>query len=102
MSRLYYAVFHAARAALLVRDKHAKTHSGQATVFGATFGATPLVGKLLELRIDADYRSEDFTESEPGVRALLHEAESFIDRCRGLVDDEVARGIDDPDPPPDL
>ncbi len=102
VSRLYYAVFHAARAALLVRDRHAKTHTGQMTLFHRTFGAEPLLGALLRKRIDADYRPADFDESEPSVRELLEEATAFVDRCRGLVADEVGRGIDDPDPPPDL
>lgn len=74
VSRLYYAVFHAARAALMARERHAKTHSGQLTLFNSTFGATPLLGRLLELRIDADYRPEQFEETEPAVRALLDEA----------------------------
>lgn len=38
VSRLYYAVFHAARAALVSCGLHAKTHSGQLTRFVATSG----------------------------------------------------------------
>lgn len=102
VSRLYYAVFHAGRAALIACDRHAKTHSGQTTLFNATFGPTPLLGRLLELRIDADYRPEQFDETEPAVCALLDEAAKFVERCRGLVATEVASGVDDPDPPPDL
>ncbi len=102
VSRLYYAVFHAARAALLARELRAKTHSGQLSLFTATFGPTPLLGRLLELRIDADYRSEAFGADEPMLRALVDEATEFVERCRGLVAAEVANGVDDPDPPPDL
>ncbi len=32
-SRMYYAVFHAARAALILQGRYAKTHSGQITLF---------------------------------------------------------------------
>lgn len=102
ISRLYYAVFHAARAALLVRGRHTKTHTGQVTQFTATFGLEPLLGELLGLRIVADYQSGEFDRSEADARALLDRAAEFVERCRGLVAAEVARGVNDPDPPPDL
>lgn len=102
VSRLYYAVFHAARAALVVRDRHAKTHGGQVSVFEATFDREPLLGRLLDLRIKADYKSLEFEATESGVRTLLTEATAFVERCRGLVAAEVAKGVHDPDPPPDL
>ncbi|MEJ7702736.1 MAG: HEPN domain-containing protein [Geodermatophilaceae bacterium] len=59
VSRLYYAVFHAARAALICHGLQAKTHSGQLDRFAVTFGPAPVVARLLELRIDADYRSDE-------------------------------------------
>ena len=102
VSRLYYAIFHAARAALLARDRHAKTHSGQVTVFEATFEREPLLGQLLRLRIDADYGAAPLPKTGSELRELLDEAAVFVERCRGLVDVEIAKGVKDPDPPPDL
>lgn len=103
VSRLYHAAFHAARAALVVRDRHARTHSGQVAVFNATFGPTPLLSALLERRIDADYRPGRFTETATQVQAALDEAAAFVLRCRDLVTEEAdAKGVTDPDPAPDL
>lgn len=102
VSRLYYAVFHASRAVLISRGRSAKTHSGQVNMFTSTVEAAPLLGKLLEYRIDADYRPERFDQTEPQARDLLAEAKAFVDRCRQLVEDEVAKGIDNADPPPDF
>lgn len=101
-SRLYYAVFHAARAALMSRGRSVKTHAGQRVVFEYTFGAAPVLARLLELRIDADYRADEFGAEEPALRALVEEAASFLDRCAQIVADEVSAGVDDPDPRPDL
>lgn len=102
ISRLYYAVFHAARAALLAHGRHSKTHSGQVTQFNATFGTEPLLGALLRLRIIADYQAVEFNRNEAEVRILLGRATEFVERCRGIVAAEVANGADDPNPPPDL
>ncbi|MGQ0572692.1 MAG: HEPN domain-containing protein [Pseudonocardia sp.] len=101
VSRLYYAVFHAGRAALLARDKRAKTHTGQIAQFAATFGNEPLLGDLLNQRINADYTTDRFDLSADDVRGRLAAATAFVERCRGIVDDEIAKGVDDPDPEPD-
>lgn len=71
-------------------------------MFNSTVEAAPLLGKLLEYRIDADYRPERFDQTEPQARDLLAEAKAFVDRCCQLVTDEVAKGVDSADPPPDL
>lgn len=101
VSRLYYAVFHAARAALLSRNRHAKTHSGQITQFTRTFGKEALLSELLEQRINADYATNRFDQSAADVRERLDAATAFVQRCRDIVDTEIAKGIDDPDPEPD-
>lgn len=63
-NRLYYAVFHATRAALATRSRHAKTHSGQIAVFREAFGPEPLLDELLEVRGYADYGPyERFTQT---------------------------------------
>jgi len=91
-----------ARAALVSRGLHAKTHSGQRSRFVATFGPAPTIGRLLKLRIDADYRSQPPGETGAELASLVEEATTFVERCRGLVSEAIAAGIDDPDPPPDV
>jgi uncharacterized protein (UPF0332 family) len=101
VSRLYYAVFHAARAALICHGLQAKTHSGQLNRFAVTFGPAPVVARLLELRIDADYRSDELPANEATVRDLIQGAAAFVERCRDIVDARIAVGVDEPDPPAD-
>lgn len=101
-SRLYYAVFHAARAALTIRGLAAKTHAGQLNVFVRTFGPAPEVGRLLQMRLGADYRSDEFEADATQLRDLLGEAEAFVERCRAIVHDADNTGPNEPDPPRDL
>ncbi|MFN2543404.1 MAG: HEPN domain-containing protein [Actinomycetota bacterium] len=102
ISRLYYAVFHAARAALLVRGCYSKTHSGQITLFNDTFGEAVILGRLFELRGKADYALEGFSISREVVHLRITEATELIERCRTIVDEATGAGADEPDPPPDL
>ncbi len=80
-------MFHASRAALVGRGLYAKTHTGQHTQSTAEFGPAPTVGRLLKLRIDADYGAGEFGEIEARLRSLVEEATAFVERCRGLVVD---------------
>lgn len=102
VSRLYYAVFHAARAALVVRGLHAKTHGGQALLFSQTYGESTVVTTLLEERIKADYGRGRYTKEVTQLRRLASDAEAFVACCRSIVEEAAARGPDEPDPPPDL
>ncbi len=90
-----------ARAALAVRGLSAKRHSGQTALFHQTYGPAPILGQLLELRATADYGREELIASPEQLRALVVVAEAFVERCRGIVDEALARGSDEPDPPPD-
>ncbi|MDQ3353425.1 MAG: HEPN domain-containing protein [Actinomycetota bacterium] len=100
-SRMYYAAFHAARAVLTLRGSHAKTHSGLITLFQRTFGPTPLLGRLLDLRGSADYAREPFTTTIEEIGHLVEETAAFVARSRLIVDGAQAAGADEPDPPPD-
>jgi uncharacterized protein (UPF0332 family) len=101
-SRLYYAAFHAARAALAVRGMHAKTHSGQTNLYERTFGAAPLFGQLLDMRARADYGRDPFDVTAAALSEWAGQTEGFVDRCAEIVGEAVAAGPDEPDPPPDL
>lgn len=78
VSRLYYAVFHAARAALICHGLHAKTHAGQLSRFVTSFGSAPTVARLLELRIEADYRTDEAAGTERDLRPLVEDAATFV------------------------
>ncbi|MGH9001190.1 MAG: HEPN domain-containing protein [Acidimicrobiia bacterium] len=101
VSRLYYAVFHAARAALASRGRTTRTHSGQIKTFNEVFGPAPILGELLKLRSDADY-GEGIDKSVEDLRTPAAEAAAFLARCRELVAEGIGAGPDEPDPPPDL
>jgi uncharacterized protein (UPF0332 family) len=101
-SRLYYSVFHAARAALVVRGLSSRTHSGLISIFNRTFGEASVLGKLFEKRGEADYSMEPFTWDAPAIEKAIPEAEAFVERCRGIVSSALDAGPDEPDPPPDL
>lgn len=102
VSRLYYAAFHSARAALTVKGLSSKTHRGQIALFEATFGAAPILGRLLQLRISADYGRARFEASANALRSTATEASAFVERCRVITEELRAAGADEADPPPDL
>lgn len=101
VSRLYYAAFHAARAALSSRGRSAKTHSGLISQFTSVFGPAPVMGRLFDLRNRADYGEEPFRLGAATPETIFAEAADFLERCRKLVADRIAQGADEPDPPPD-
>ena len=101
VSRLYYATFHAARAALLVRGRSSKTHTGQIAMFTEEHGSAPLLGRLLDLRGRADYELGGLSVSRDSIAELVDEASTFLSRCGEIVAAASGRGADEPDPPPD-
>ena len=94
ISRAYYAVMHAAKAALELYDVTVHSHAGVRSLFGRYFIGTGLVerewsaelGQLVELRTSSDYDSlAVFTEMD--ARIVCERAELFINRIRALLDD---------------
>ncbi|MGH6904719.1 MAG: nucleotidyltransferase domain-containing protein [Geminicoccaceae bacterium] len=89
----YYAMFHAARAALLAVQGSASTNHGRVVeTFARMVKRRRLKGgaeqaaaleSAAELRMKADYGNEDLTEAG---RQLREQAGGFLDFCRGLVD----------------
>lgn len=100
-SRLYYAAFHAARAALTILGEHARTHRGQIDLFQQHFGASPLLERLRKLRAYADYSTEGLRTPLDDLRSIADEVDGFVARCREIVEEALERGPDEPDPPPD-
>ncbi len=101
VSRLYYAVFHATRAALVVAGRSARTHSGQVSMFTETYGAAPVLGRLLELRARADYGFGELSATRGTILEHVGEAEELVRRCADIVAEAADRGADEPDPPAD-
>jgi uncharacterized protein (UPF0332 family) len=90
-NRAYYAMFHAARAALIaakVSDAGGKTHSGVIAAFGLHLvknGPFPVeLGRafnhLEHVRVIADYRDEAIDVED--VRAAIEQAEEFVGAVR--------------------
>lgn len=102
ISRIYYATFHAARAALAVRDLFSRTHSGQIKMFQETFGAAPSLTQIFQQRVAADYGLTPYEPVANDVQRWLDDARAFVERCRGIVEAATEAGATEPDPPPDL
>jgi len=93
ISVAYYATLWAARALLLTEGVEPRTHEGVRTMLGLYFirtGKLPNeVGRLFTRRLDdrmsADYSADAFLTSEDAEDAL-HQAESFIEAVRPLVE----------------
>lgn len=99
-SRLYYAVFHAAGAALTVAGRYAKTHSGHIGLFKQLYGPADLLDRLFKLRGYADYTTR-FDATDEELASLVEQAATFVERCRAVVSDARTAGPDEADPPPD-
>jgi len=91
ISRCYYAAFHAATAALLVRGIEAKTHGGLRALFALHLVQTGLVarpvGRSLEVLYDNRRRSDDEVSFDFGAddaEAALNAAEGFVGACSSV------------------
>ena len=97
-NRLYYAMFHAARAALLSTGRPAEGRHGTIIAhFGLIFckdGPLPTeLGRAMneaqELRVEGDYGAGTPVASE--VAAYVLKAEQFVTAVRGIVSGAVSR-----------
>ncbi len=96
----YYAMFHAARAALLAVEGSASTNHGRVVdTFGRMIereqlgevaeGLARTLSRAYKLRAEADYGSKDLTRTGRRLRARVA---PFLDFCRNLVDQHPDRG----------
>ena len=93
VSRAYYAVFDAAKAALLRVGSSPKTHAGVLSEFGQKLVNTGLVGKgsakilrnLLELRQESDY-STTYVASEQEAEEAIKECAEFIEEIKSVLE----------------
>jgi uncharacterized protein (UPF0332 family) len=104
VSRAYYAVLHAARAALFAHESVPKTHSGVRRLFGLELVDTGEIerewGRILtrtqDRREDADYGLTT-TIDENLARELFDDAHRFVDRMAAYL---KSKGVVVPDAPP--
>lgn len=94
VSRAYYAMFHAAKACLRLRDLYARTHKGLIRRFGLDLVRTGDIERFYakaliaaeEKREEADYGIErSITRRE--AEGVVADAERFVARVKGFVDE---------------
>jgi uncharacterized protein (UPF0332 family) len=94
IGRTYYALFHAAKAALHVQDVSADTHTGVRRMFGLHLikpgqiepeWSSPL-GETFDERLAADYDPE-MSFSARDARAACRQARAFVGRIRRYLRD---------------
>ena len=93
LSRSYYAMFHAAQAALISQEIEAYTHTGVNVQFQKTFvktGKFPLAfgktfSKILDQRLKSDYEI-GFKASPDDAKHTLDEATIFVTTIRDYLD----------------
>ena len=97
ISRSYYAVMHASKAALQLYDVDVNRHRALGGLFGQHIVNRNLlqaelsreIGRLSELRNDADYEVE-MVFGEADARAAYQRAAAFLDRIRALLTDHIS------------
>jgi len=95
VSRAYYAMFAAARAALLTREIQVKTHTGLRSAFGNEFikngQIDKIYGRMLSrgehIREEADYGSDKRITKEE-AEATVISASSFIQIVKDILHHE--------------
>ena len=94
VSRAYYGVLHAARAALLAHDTITESHAAVRRLFGDVLvrpGAIErewgrMLSELQRDRIAADYDVGTGWDSDTSAR-VLHDAEGFVERIGAYLTD---------------
>ena len=92
VSRSYYAVMHAARAALLVHDTIAESHRAVRNLFGRVLVRpghieeewSTILAREQDQRVVADYTVLVLWESETSSR-LIEDAQAFVQRIRDYL-----------------
>lgn len=88
----YYAIYHAARALLLLKGVDPKTHEGVERMFGLYYIKTgefdlhsgKAIGRLMKMRQEADYFPELPFSEEEAVEAC-DMAASFLEKTKSIV-----------------
>jgi uncharacterized protein (UPF0332 family) len=89
----YYSVYHAAKAALLLKGVLPKSHEGIERMFSLycvktgeiTVDSGKIIGRLMKLRQEADYYPESVFRLEDSQEAL-ELAQSFVENIRKVIE----------------
>ncbi len=95
VSRAYYAVMHAAKAALLVHDQIAESHAAIRRHFGSVLVRNGriekewagILAKEQDRRIAADYNANLLMDAESSLQ-LVADADRFVERIRKYLLEE--------------
>lgn len=88
----YYAVYHAAKAALLVKGVVPQSHEGVERMFSLYYVKTKdveidigkIIGRLMKLREEADYYPETPFTPDESLEAI-EKAETFVSRVKEVL-----------------
>ncbi|MCL2106065.1 MAG: HEPN domain-containing protein [Oscillospiraceae bacterium] len=94
-NRAYYAIFHSARAVLILEGLDYKKHSAVIASFRQNFVKTgifsaeisKIIGRAFEIRTEADYE-DFFIISKKDVEKQLKDAERFINQMEAYLNDK--------------
>jgi len=94
ISEAYYAMFHAAKSLLALRDIYPKTHTGVVAQFGLQFVNEGLIEELYAKslakaqtrREKADYDIY-YEPSKEEAESIVEDAERFLERIKKAVDE---------------
>jgi uncharacterized protein (UPF0332 family) len=86
VTRAYYAVFHAARAALATRRQSAKTHSGILRVFSKEFVKTGFIEAEYARVFSSEQEDREFCDYDASFRITKDTAQSRIQEASEFVE----------------
>ncbi|HLF27614.1 MAG TPA: HEPN domain-containing protein [Anaerolineae bacterium] len=98
ISRAYYAMFYATKAALVAAEVRVKSHAGANSEFGRTFVKTGQVDGRYQAMLSRAGRDRQHSDYAPtthptseDVERIVEDAEAFVAQARELVAEELSR-----------
>lgn len=98
MNRIYYAIFHAAKAVLATEKLESSKHSGVIALFHKEFVHTGKIEKEYGEIIDEAFRSRsksdyiDYTTfDQETVTSLFKDCEAFLERVKSFLEEKIGK-----------
>lgn len=86
VSRAYYAMFHAAKAVLLLKGVKPRTHVGVIKEFGLEFVSEGYVDELLGKSFSAARENREFADYDIHVKITEEEAKETLNNAKSFVE----------------
>lgn len=86
VSRAYYAMFFAAEAALLSRNKTAQSHRGMITLFGEEFVRSGILPRERGRQLAIAYDKRQASDYEPTTKIKPENAARFVEEASEFVE----------------